>query len=75
MNDNIKIQFETIVKDAYSLTLENQELIEALNFIMSDPEDLVRKFHHQEYPIIFSASRLIKLIKLNNEALLKLTVS
>ncbi len=73
MNDNIKKPFETILKDSYSLILENHELIEALDFIMSDPEYLVKKFDEQDYPIIFSAARLIKLIKVNNQNILKLT--
>lgn len=73
MNDIIKNQ--KTVEEAYSLILENQELIEALDFIMSDPEELVKKFEEQEYPIIFSASRLIKLIKIKNQQILKVTGS
>lgn len=72
MNHNIKNPLETI-HQIYTLILENQELIEALDFIMSDPEELVKKFEEQEYPIIFSAARLVKLIKSNNHNLINLT--
>lgn len=73
MNDIIKNQ--KTIEEAYSLILENQELIEALDFIMSDPEELVKKFEEQEYPIIFSASHLIKLIKIKNQQILQVTGS
>lgn len=72
MNHNIKNPLETI-HQIYTLILENQELIEALDFIMSDPEELVKKFEEQEYPIIFPAARLVKLIKSNNHNLINLT--
>lgn len=72
-NNNIKIESNAIEIDLHTLILANQELIEALDFIMSDPHEVVSKYHEQEYPIIFSASQLIKVIKSKNSHLLELT--
>lgn len=72
-NTTNEIKYRQIIGDAYSMLIDNQELLEALYFIMKDPEDIVDRFENESYPLIFSATNLIKLIRTNNENLLKLT--